>query len=121
MLMLSLGGGSSLAATRSDATAKKAAGVALSDTLAALPERALRDELAAVKGLGAGWIRVDLSWSRVQNDRDVYDWSALDRVTLEAGTVGLHILATVGDTPPWARRPECRDDPWCAPRDPEEF
>lgn len=79
----------------------------------------LRADFAAVRDSGATWVRVDFSWSRVEQEEGVYDWADLERVVATAVDHDLRVLALLTYSPEWAR-PECDTDK-CPPEDPEPF
>ncbi len=60
--------------------------------LTARPSAAQR-ELKAIKGLGADWVRVDISWARIEAHRGDYAWASTDRVVDAARAAGLSVLA----------------------------
>ncbi len=64
-----------------------------------IPLPGVLDEVA--RG-GVGWIRIDMLWSLVEPEPDVFDWSVYDELVDEARARDLRILATVGATPLWA-------------------
>lgn len=89
-----------------------------------LPEEsstALGASLNDAGAVGAGWIRMDLAWYRVQPTPDVWDWSPIDRVVAAAKARGLKVLAIVDQAPQWARQARCADQLWCQPADPTKF
>jgi hypothetical protein len=80
---------------------------------------ALSDELDAVVGSGATWVRVDFPWTTVEPTRGSYNWSDLDRVTAAAAERGLKVLALPAYSPAWARG-ACGSDK-CPPTSPDDF
>ena len=84
-----------------------------------LGDAELAADLDAMAGVGAGWIRVDVDWSRIEPVEGVYDWTTSDTVIGAARARGLEVLALVTYTPPWAR-PEGTSDKH-PPSDPEAF
>ena len=95
-------------------------GVAFGDDLPALSPAALDAALDDVGRLHATWIRMDFSWADIEPAPTRYDWTALDRVVAAASRRGLHILATLGYTPAWARAPRCASTA-CPPASPRVF
>lgn len=61
-------------------------------------------QMAGVVDAGATWIRMDLDWSLIEHDRGRKDWSMTDRVVRSARSHGLHVLAILTYSPPWARQ-----------------
>ncbi|MGZ6733819.1 MAG: beta-galactosidase [Nocardioides sp.] len=66
-------------------------------------DAAMRD----VVELGASWVRVDFAWTDLEPRRGRYDWSTTDRIVAAAAERGVHVLALLTYTPPWARAPGC--------------
>ena len=71
--------------------------------------------------VGAGWIRVDLAWSRVEPRRGTWDWSSFDRTTAAAQRAGLKVLAILDQPPAWARQSSCANEVWCPPASDADF
>lgn len=62
--------------------------------------------LDGVRAAHAGWVRVDVNWSVIQyRGRDTYNWEPFDRVVNGITSRGMHVLAGILYTPPWARPP----------------
>ena len=76
------------------------------------------DDAVAV---GAGWIRTDLAWYRIQPGPGSWDWSSFDRTVASAKARGLKVLAVLGQAPVWARDPACAARLWCPPADTGRF
>jgi polysaccharide biosynthesis protein PslG len=58
--------------------------------------------LDAVAASGARWVRVDFSWALVEPERGSFAWETYDTLADEALARGLHLYATISDTPAWA-------------------
>jgi hypothetical protein len=71
--------------------------------------------------VGAGWIRVDLAWYRIQPSPETWDWSSFDRTVATAHVAGLKVLAILGQPPAWARQSTCVHAQWCPPADDTQF
>jgi hypothetical protein len=56
----------------------------------------------------------------IEPRRGQFRWDSVDEVVQQAASSCLAVLAMVGTTPNWARRPGC-SNLWCQPRDPAEF
>jgi len=95
-------------------------GIADGGDLQALGGRERSHYLDAVKGTGAGWIRIGIYWSVVQRRGPrAYDWAPFDRVVKAARRRGLRVLGTMLYAPAWARE---RGTPSSAPpADPRAF
>jgi polysaccharide biosynthesis protein PslG len=52
--------------------------------------------------LGVNWSREDLSWSDVEPQPGVFDWSSFDRTVSAARANGITILPIVGYAPSWS-------------------
>jgi hypothetical protein len=62
--------------------------------------------LDGVRAAHAGWVRIDVNWSVIQyGGRDTYNWAPFDRVVTGITSRGMHVLAGILYTPPWARPP----------------
>jgi hypothetical protein len=89
-----------------------------------LPEESYGDLVTRLNdagAAGAGWVRVDLAWYRIQPSPDTWDWSSFDRTVAAAHADGLEVLAIVGQPPAWARQRGCADLEWCPPADDTQF
>jgi polysaccharide biosynthesis protein PslG len=96
-------------------------GISYGDTLPFMANDRLAEALDDAVEIGAGWIRMDLSWADVQpTATQTYTWDRFDRVVTEAHRRRLDVLAVLGYAPGWARVPDCSTDQ-CAPADPARF
>ena len=77
--------------------------------------------LADAGTVGAGWIRVDLAWYRVEPSPGTWDWSSFDRTEAAAKRDGLKILVILDQPPAWARESSCATELWCPPADDAAF
>src|SRR6476620_7420767 len=60
--------------------------------------------LDGVRDAHAGWVRIDLNWSVIQyRGSDSYNWEPFDRIVRGVTARGMHVLAGILYTPPWAR------------------
>ena len=79
-------------------------GLADGGDLQALNARERSRYLDAVKGAGAGWIRIGIYWSVIQRGGPTsYDWAPFDRVVAAARRRGINVLGTIVYAPDWAR------------------
>ena len=76
-------------------------------------------ELDAVVDSGAGWVRLDVDWSRVEGTRGSYDWDHVDRVVDAARDRDIEVLALLAYTPEWAR--PAGTSTHAPPDDPSDF
>ncbi|MCP4428993.1 MAG: hypothetical protein GY803_31295 [Chloroflexi bacterium] len=53
--------------------------------------------------LGLDWIKVQLEWSLVQPEPDIYQWFFYDGIVDEASKRGLYLMFSVVGSPEWAR------------------
>jgi hypothetical protein len=98
-----------------------AVGLAFGDSLAALTPSALGRALDDVVALHMTWIRVDMSWARLQpHSATGFEWTATDAIVGAARHRHLHVLGLLGYTPAWARASGCRSFV-CPPRSPAAF
>ncbi|HSW81067.1 MAG TPA: cellulase family glycosylhydrolase [Candidatus Saccharimonas sp.] len=97
-------------------------GMALGNTLWALPPKQLDAELQDIASIGFTWIRTDIDWSVVQpSSAGDYNWAAYDRIVASANAHHLHVLGVLAYTPLWARQSQCADSPKCAPANVQDF
>ncbi len=68
------------------------------------PEDADR-ELDAVTRTGATWLRVLVSWDRIEPMPGAFDWGYLDHWINGAVSRGLRVLGVIAYSPDWARLP----------------
>jgi hypothetical protein len=62
-----------------------------------------RDEsLAALVDAGVRFLRFDIDWDHIEPQRDVFDWTELDRCVDTAARLGASVYATPAYTPEWA-------------------
>ncbi len=64
-----------------------------------IPNDAVADRIAEA---GIEWVRIDFLWSKVETDRDVYDWQVYDALVDRLEARGLKAYATLQGTPAWA-------------------
>jgi hypothetical protein len=55
-----------------------------------------------MSSLGVNWAREDLSWSDVESQKGVFDWSSFDKIVYDAQARGITILPIVGYAPSWS-------------------
>ncbi len=60
-------------------------------------------DFALVQNAHFGWIKLQMPWSAMEPQRQVYDWSEADRIVETAMDHDLKIIARISDTPSWAR------------------
>ncbi len=59
---------------------------------------------AAVRRLGADWVKIDVSWAAIETAPMIYSYSALDAMITAMELAGAHIMLNVYDAPAWSRR-----------------
>jgi polysaccharide biosynthesis protein PslG len=79
----------------------------------------LEAELAGIAATGARYLRIDVDWSAIEQDRGTYDWSAVDRIVDGARACGLDVIGLIAYTPAWARGPGTSEH--SPPDDPTAF
>jgi hypothetical protein len=62
-----------------------------------------------MSSLGVNWAREDLSWSDVESQKGVYNWSSFDKAIAEAQANGITILPIVGYAPSWTTPADSTD------------
>lgn len=60
-------------------------------------------DMAAITASGAGWVRIDVDWSAIENRQGTFDWRYVDRAVAAASRYHLQVLALLAYTPAWAR------------------
>jgi polysaccharide biosynthesis protein PslG len=96
-------------------------GLDYADALPTETGTALGNSLDDADEVGAGWIRVDLAWYRIEPEAGRWDWSSFDRTVSYAKARGLKVLAILDQPPAWAREASCAADNWCPPADDDAF
>jgi hypothetical protein len=79
----------------------------------------LEAELAGIAATGARYLRIDVDWSAIEQERGTPDWSVVDRIVDGARTCGLEVIGLLAYTPQWARAPGTSDH--SPPVDPSTF
>jgi hypothetical protein len=64
-----------------------------------IPNDAVLDRVVEA---GIEWVRIDFVWSKVELERDVYDWRTYDGLVDRLEARGLKAYATLQGTPAWA-------------------
>jgi hypothetical protein len=96
-------------------------GLSLGYTLWPMTPAAVQAEVASIRTLGVGWIRVDLDWAAVQPTAPaLFNWAPFDTIVSAADADGISVLPTLDGTPAWARPAGCTTQ-FCAPASPTEF
>jgi hypothetical protein len=62
-----------------------------------------------MSSLGVDWAREDLSWSDVEPQKGVFDWSSFDKIVYAAQARGITILPIVGYAPSWTSPTDAAD------------
>jgi hypothetical protein len=75
----------------------------VSENLNAFGETEAPKVAEEIRGLGAGWARVDLKWKQVMPAPGVYDWSLFDNEVRVAQAHGLHLLPILDYAPSWTQ------------------
>ena len=82
-------------ATTADAADRLVVGV--------VPQRSLQDgEPRRMAGAGIDSVRFMVSWASVERNRDVYDWTPVDRTVREFAAAGLTTFPFLYGSPDWA-------------------
>jgi hypothetical protein len=96
-------------------------GLAFGDTLFSKTPAQVKRAFDDIVDTGASWARVDLNWADIQPyNAHEFSWDRFDEIVDQAQSHGVHLLATIGYTPPWARPKGCNSDK-CRPAGPGEF
>ena len=56
-----------------------------------------------VSELGVDWVKIDLSWAKVEAEPGIYDYQALDAMVAALELIDVNILLNVYDAPGWSR------------------
>lgn len=62
-----------------------------------------RELAASAVHLGADWVKMDVSWAKIETAPNIYSYSALDSMIAAMELAGLKIMLTVYDAPAWSR------------------
>lgn len=62
-----------------------------------------------MSSLGVNWAREDLSWSSVESQKGVFNWTGFDQTLAAARENGITILPIVGYAPSWASASDSAD------------
>ena len=82
--------------------------------LGGIQRAATSADIQAIRDVGATWVRVDISWARLQpNETDTIDWSSVDAGFARLANLGLKPIVTVFGIPRWAatEHPLAYDNP----------
>lgn len=71
--------------------------------------------------LRLGWIKQQIRWEDVEPQPGQYDWGMLDVTLALADEYGIRVMASVLDTPDWAREPGVNLNKEGPPADPQVF
>jgi aryl-phospho-beta-D-glucosidase BglC (GH1 family) len=72
----------------------------------------------AVRDAGITWVRIDIEWDEIELERGVFDWDKADQPIRAARERGLHVFASLTDTPSWANGGRPSNVP---PDDPDDW
>lgn len=72
------------------------------------------DVLDMIAECGINWIRIDMTWYRLEPTEDGYNWGYMDNVVDMAVERNLSIFATLAYTPSWASGVNTSVDEWSA-------
>ena len=70
------------------------------------PEQDLQQVLGVVADGGLTHVRQVFSWSEMEPSQGTFEWGRYDAIMSAAEATGLEVVATISDTPQWARAPE---------------
>ena len=59
-------------------------------------------EVEVVRLTGAGWLREDFDWSRIEPRPGAFEWGSYDEVVEAAAERSIHVLPILGASPCWA-------------------
>src|SRR5579884_1350586 len=65
-----------------------------------------------MRQLGAGWVRYQLGWNKIEPQPGHFDWRTLDAAVALANAGGLHLSFPIQDAPPWALSQVCENTPF---------
>ncbi|WP_163733439.1 cellulase family glycosylhydrolase [Mycolicibacterium madagascariense] len=96
-------------------------GISYGGVLPSMTDDDVGQALDDAVGVGATWIRMDLSWAEAQpTPSNSYDWDRVERIFAQARQRHLDILPVLVDPPAWASAPGCSGN-HCEPADPSQF
>ena len=70
------------------------------------PEQDLQQVLKVVVDGGLTHLRQEFSWSQLEPSQGTFEWGRYDAIMSAAEATGLQVVATISDTPAWARATE---------------
>ncbi len=68
---------------------------------------------------GVVWVRVQIPWKDIEPKSGEYRWDVWDRRVQNVHSAGLHLIALLNTTPPWARATDDASNPFAPPSDPQ--
>ena len=78
-------------------------------------------QLDRAVSLGFTAIRIPLDWSRIEMQKGVFDWRDIDAAVGAARVRGIAVMASVENSPAWARDPRYARAVTAPPRDPADL
>jgi hypothetical protein len=92
------------AASEAFAGLSKAEAAQAQEELLAELDAAFPSMVEAIKGSGAGYVRLYISWSSIQREKgSAYQWTFYDKRLPQFSDAGLGIIATISGVPEWAK------------------
>jgi polysaccharide biosynthesis protein PslG len=79
----------------------------------------LARELDAIAATGATYLRIDVYWAAIEQQRGVFHWGATDQIVDAARARRLEVLGIIDYSPAWARPPGTDDHH--APSNPADY
>lgn len=90
------------------AASGKEIGIATGTSLLWTEEEDLERRVRGIQVLGASWVRIEFNWAEIQAESpDKYRWGSYDRVIKVLRKYNLKVLATLVNSPAWARNEHC--------------
>jgi hypothetical protein len=78
-------------------------------------------DLDVIARAGIRWVRADFAWTVLEPRRGVHRWEAADRLMAAASSSGVHVLAILDYSAPWASSDPIGQDTLYPPRSASEF
>ena len=78
-------------------------------------------QLDRAVSLGFTAIRIPLDWSRIETQKGVFDWRDIDAAVGAAQVRGIAVMASVENSPAWARDPRYARAVTAPPQDPADL
>ncbi|MCZ4560889.1 cellulase family glycosylhydrolase [Rhodococcus sp. IEGM 1401] len=109
------------AQAQNQAPGLKPFGFSNGSTVYTMSDADLGREMDGIRSVGGSWIRLEISWQKVEPVQGQRNWAPIDRLVNAAAARGLAILGLPTYAPAWATNPQANAYTLGSPRNPDEF